>query len=228
MIQPLFNNCNTLDHSKFRHFEFLEPTDFTNNYKNSAISNQGWTHAEQLRAQLSGEESFTQNYPMSFWLEAIEKMDCISLTSYFSFLARYPVPPEHVESLTRIVETLVEENPFNQTNEKFNWAQAELLGRLKSEQALSLRERLIGNAVNALQTEPALWSLIPKLVFGLYRFDNPVQRFDNFIATINRIADALPVDSKEFSQLYAFIRRIEAYIPTENWSKLWKVLEHDS
>ena len=35
-------------------------------------------------------------------------------------------------------------------------------------------------------------------------------------------------DMKEFSEFCAFVRRIEAYIPTENWPKLWKVLEQDS
>ena len=227
MLQTLLNACNTFDHSKFQYFEFLEPTDFTNNHKNSAISNQGWTHAGQLRAQLSGEQSLTQNYPMGFWLEAIKSEDCISLASYFSFLARYPdsVLPELVESLTSVIEILIEENTFSQVNEKLYWAQAELLGRLKSGRALSLRECLIDKAVNSLQAEPALWFLTSNLVFGLYRFDNPVQRIESFIAVMTRIADVLPADTKEFSEFCSFIRRVEAYMPAENWPDLWCVLD---
>lgn len=230
MLQPLLNACHKFDHSKFQHFEFLEPTDFLNNYKNSAISNQGWTFAEHLRAQLSGEESLTQNYPMVFWSEAISKGDYNFLTSYFSILARYPdsVRPELVELLTNVIKTLIEENTFNQANKKLFSAQAALLGRLKNGQALNLRGCLMDKAVNALHTEPALWSLIPDLVFGLYHFDSPVQRIDNFITAMNRIANVLTVDTKEFSELCAFVRRIEAYIPTENWPKLWKVLEQYS
>lgn len=227
MLQPLLKTCNTLDHSKFQHFEFLEPADFINNHRNSAISNQGWTYAGELLAQLSGEESPMQNYSMGFWLEAINEGDCNLLTGYFSILARYPdsVPTELVESLTSVIETLIEENSFNQANEKLYWAQAELLGRLKSERALSLCERLIDKAVNALLDEPVLWFLTSNLTFGLYRFNSPVQRIESFIAVMNRIAAVLPVDTKEFSEFCAFIRRMEAYIPAENWPDLWRVLE---
>ncbi|TRW90244.1 hypothetical protein [Candidatus Methylobacter oryzae] len=227
IVQPLLRTCNTLDHSKFRQFEFLEPTDFINNHKNSAISNQGWTYAGQLLAQLSGEQSLMQNYPMGFWAEALNKGDYNLLTSYFSILARYPVGLEFVEQLVDFIETLIEENVFNQANEKLFWAQAGLLGRLQSEPTLSLRERLIHKAFNALHTESALWSLIPELIFGLYRFDDPVERIDNFITVMNRIADELPVDTKEFSEFCAFIRRMESYIPAENWPDLWRVLERE-
>ncbi|WP_426992448.1 hypothetical protein [Methylomonas sp. CM2] len=229
MIQPLLNSCNAFDHTKLHQFEFLEPNDFVNNHKNSVITNQGWTYAEQLHAQLSGNQSYTQNQPMNFWLEAIKNGDSNLLNSYFSILARYPDPvePELVESLSSIVEKFLEEASFNQVNQKSFLAQAELLGRLKNDHALDLREQLIEKAVNALHTERGLWSLIPDLLFRAYRDENRLLRVDSFIVAMNRIANALSIDTKEFSEFCVFIRRIEAYIPTENWPTLWKVFEQD-
>lgn len=230
MLQPLLNACNTCDHSKLRSSEFLEPTDFTNNHRNSAISNQAWMCAEQLRAQLSGEQYLPQNQRIHSWMDAaIDNGDFNFLAGCFSLLALYPdsVAPELVEPLTNVIGNLIEENSFDQSNQKLFLAQAELLGRLNSEQALYLRGCLIDKTIDALHNDPALWLFITNLILKLYSFDSPVQRIDKFIVAINRIADLLPIYTKEFSELCAFIRRIEAYMPAENWPTLWKVLEQD-
>jgi nucleoside phosphorylase len=230
ILQPLLNACNTYDHSKLRSSEFLEPTDFTNNHRNSAISSQGWICAEQLRTKLSGEQYLPQNQRIYSWMDAaIDNGDFNFIAGCFSLLARYPdsVAPELVEPLTNVIENLIEENSFDQTNQKLFLAQAELLGRLNSEQALNLRGRLIDKTIDALHNDPALWLFITNLLLKLYSFDGPVQRIDKFIVAINRIAAVLPINTKEFSELCAFIRRIEAYMPAENWPTLWKVLELD-
>ncbi|KJV06649.1 hypothetical protein [Methylocucumis oryzae] len=208
---------------KLRNSDFLEPTDYPTNPKNSAISNQGWKLAVTLRAQLNGQPEPSEIQPMSFLLNAIKEGNGNSVTGYLLNLARYPIPIELVESLIDLIEILINE-PFNQANKPLFSAQAAILGRLTCNLALDLRQQLIKQVIEGLTKDFSLWPAIPDLSIQLYRFDSHEQRIHVFMTTLTEMARVLPIEKQDYSDFYAFIRRIEAYIPTENYPKLWDVL----
>jgi len=223
LINPLLDACYALDEKKLRSIDFLEPTDYSTNHKNSAISNQSWKLAITLRAQLSEQPESSEIQPMSFWLNAIKEGNDNLVTSYLSILARHPIPTELVESLIDVIEILIKE-PFNQANKHLFLGQAAILGRLTSDRTLDLRQKLIKQVIEGLAKDSSLWPAIPDLSIQLYRFDTGEQRIHEFMTTLREIARVLPIEKQEFSDFYAFLRHIEAYISTENYPKLWNIL----
>jgi hypothetical protein len=223
LVEPLLEANYALDDKKLRNLDFLEPTDYLNNFKNSVISNQGWKLAIALRAQLNGRPEPSEIQPMLFWLNAIKEGNDNAVTGYLSILARYPIPTELVELLINSIGTLINE-PFNQTNKQLFLAQSAILGQLTSDRALDLRQQMIQHAIEGLAKDFSLWSAIPELTIQLYRFDTGEQRIHVFMTTLREIARVIPIEKQEFSDFYAFIRRIEPYIPTENYPELWDIL----
>ena len=134
------------------------------------------------------------------------------------------MPADFIDPLLTSIEVLIEKNSFNQVNKYLLLGATDLLGRLKDEQALSMREHLITQAINILNNEPSLWSNVVDLSFRANRFDTPALRRNSFVAMLEQIAAVLPEDIKEFSDFCVYIRRLEAYFPPEFWPKLWKLL----
>jgi hypothetical protein len=225
LITPLLDAYHALDGKKLKSFDFLEPTDYPTNLKNSAISNQGWVLAVTLRAKFDGQPAPSEIQPMFFWLNAIKEGDKKFLTSYLSILSRYPIPSELIEPLIKLIESLIDKYPFDQENKQLFLAQSSILGQLTCGPALDLREHLIKHAIEGLAKDFSLWSYVPELIIQIYRFDTEEQRIHNFIAILNTIANILPIDKREFSDFYAAIRRIETYLPPDRWSELWHMLD---
>ncbi|QFY41449.1 hypothetical protein F6R98_01435 [Candidatus Methylospira mobilis] len=224
IVTPFQDVRKLRHHSKLFGFEFFALTDYPVNIRNSAIGNQGRTLATELCTKLSDELQSSNTQPLNVWLAAIEKEDIHFLVNLFPLIARYPVPTDIVDHLLSTIEVFIEKNSFSQVNKVLLLGIADLLGRLKGEQALSLREPLITKAINVLRSEPSLWSDAVDLSFRANRFDTPAQRHNSFVAMLGQIAAVLPEDIKEFSDFSVYIRRLEAYLPPEFWPKLWNLL----
>lgn len=210
----------TFDTKKLIDFDFLEPTDYLTNPKNSSITNQGWRLAEILQARLNGQPEPSEIQPMFFWLNAIKEGHDNLAMSYLSILARHPIPTELVELPIGLIETLINE-PFSQVNKPLFSAQAAILGRLTCDRALDLRQKLMKQLIEGLAKDFSLWSAIPNLSIQLYHFDSQEQRIHEFMTTLKKIERVLPIEKQEFSDFYAFVRGIEAYMPTEMFWLEW-------
>jgi hypothetical protein len=220
-LNLLLEACYAFDTEKLRNLDFLEPTDYLTNPKNSTITNQGWRLAEVILSRLNGEPEPSEIQPMFLWVNTIKEGHDNLITNYLSVLARHPIPTELVESLIGLIEILINEPFNNQANKPLFSAQAAILGRLTCDRALDLRQKLMEQVIEGLAKDFSLWSIIPDLSIMLYRSDTHEQRTHEFIITLKKIESVLPIEKQEFSDFYAFIRRIEAYMSTEMFWLEW-------
>jgi len=225
MLKPLLDYCNMYDSSRLRGLEFLELTDYPKNIFNSPINNQSWSISMELLTQISCEQQSPEAQPIHFWLSVIKEGNLDFFDRFFLLLARYPVPPELVNSLTVLIEKTIEEKSFSKETTDLFAGAAKVLSRLTGEQPVGLRDRLIDHAIKELNNDHALWIDVCKMAFHLDYLKKPVQRVNTYIEVLEKISSVLSEDTREFGEFAVFIRRIESNMPPNVWPRLWRLLD---
>jgi len=225
-LLSLLDTCSKPRHTKLQTLDFFELTDYSNNFKNSPINNQSFQIAIELVTLLSdNNQSQPELIPLrSLLLNILEKENITALSNCFWVLARFPVPSDITDILIDAIQNHPQKHLLSNENAVLFLGEAELLGRLNTERALSVRKDFIDKLLKELSSDLTVWHFIPEITIKLYRFDEEKQRIDIFITTLKQIAEILPKNTVEFREFSAFIRHVEAYIKPDDWPKLWSIL----
>lgn len=225
VLQPLLDACINPQQKNLQTLDFFELTDYSNNFKNSPINNRSIQITTELVTQFSSKQSQPKLVPLRSLLQNIlEGENTIALSNCFWVLARFPVPSDITNILIYAIKNHTEKHSLSKKSADLFLGEAELLGRLNTERALSVRKDFIGKLLSELNNNITVWQLIPEMVIRLYRFDEESQRTDIFIATLKQIAETLPKNTLEFREFSAFIRHVEAYMEADDWPRLWGIL----
>jgi len=225
-LRPLLDGCSKPRHTKLQALDFFELTDYSNNFKNSPINNQSFQIAIELVTLLSdNNQSQPELIPLrSLLLNILEKENITALSNCFWVLARFPVPSDITDILIDAIQNHTKKHSLSNESAVLFLGEAELLGRLNTERALSVRKDFIDKLLKELSSDLTVWHFIPEMIIKLYRFDEEKQRIDMFITTLKQIAEILPKNTVEFREFSSFIRNVEAYIKPDDWPILRGVL----
>jgi len=224
-LQPLLDGCSKPRHTKLQALDFFELTDYSNNFKNSPINNRSIQIATELVTQFSNNQSQPKLIPLrSLLLNILEKENITALSNCFWVLARFPVPSDITDILIDAIQNHTKKHSLSNESAVLFLGEAELLGRLNTERALSVRKDFIDKLLKELSSDLTVWHFIPEMIIKLYRFDEEKQRIYMFITTLKQIAEILPKNTVEFREFSSFIRNVEAYIKPDDWPILWGVL----
>lgn len=222
-LELFLNELNRRDVLTWPGTECFALSDLPGGPKNSPLNNRGWDTALELHALLSGQKEPPDTQLHDVWLAALDQQDLDVIGGFFLFVARYPIPADKQKSLIEIAEKCVCDHAFNPGTKRFYWSVASLLSSLTDQTIMDLRDSLLQRAFSAVDADHSLWIDVCELAFRIGYLKSSEERVNHFLATLQKVASILPVDSKEYGAFLSFKRRIEAQLPLWAYPRLWNV-----